>query len=220
MKMNFNLAKTNGTAVTRLKAWTINKVAFKGVELKTGTTSEGRVWKAMQFNFEGPDGIYSHMVFCPGEDGDKRVTGSTGGRDWELPSAMEQLQFTIAHVASALAPEAFEKLKGVELDLPKDFEKLVGIMQKALAKAIDKETNLKLVGNNKGYATVPSFININKTSKEAYISNNWLGDKVAFTPYETQKMNKAKTSTPTEVSNDEDSDSTTADSSDDIDFDI
>jgi hypothetical protein len=160
------------------------------------------------------------MVFCPGEDGDKRVTGSTGGRDWELPSAMEQLQFTIAHVASALAPEAFEKLKGVELDLPKDFEKLVGIMQKALAKAIDKETNLKLVGNNKGYATVPSFININKTSKEAYISNNWLGDKVAFTPYETQKMNKAKTSTPTEVSNDEDSDSTTADSSDDIDFDI
>ena len=214
--MNFNLSNTNGTAVTRLKPWTINKVVLKSVELKTGTSSEGREWKAMQFNFEGPDGIYEHKVFCPGEKGDERMTGITNGREWELPSAMEQLQFNIAHVCTVLAPDAFEKLKGVELDLPKDFEKLVKAVQQVLAKSLNVETNIKLIGNSEGYATVPNFVNINKTTKEAYISNNWLGENLGFSAYETQQMNKAKNSTPTPVIETEDVDT----SSDDDDIDL
>ena len=198
--MNFNLSKTNGTAVMRLKPWTISKVSLENVELKTGTSSEGREWKAMQFDFKGPDGIFEYKVFCPGEKGDERVVGNTNGRDWEMPSAMEQLQFAIAHICTALAPNEFEKLKGVELDLPKDFEKLVNAVKKVLAKAIGTETNIKLVGNSKGYADVPKFVNINRTSKDAYISNNWLGENLAFTAYEVQQMNKAKNSTPTPAS--------------------
>lgn len=214
--MNFNLSKTNGTAVTRLKPWTISKVSLQNVELKTGTSQEGREWKAMQFNFEGPEGIFEYKVFCPGEKGDERTTGNTNGKDWELPSAMEQLQFAIAHICTALAPNEFEKLKGVELDLPKDFEKLVTAVKKVLAKAIGVETNIKLVGNNKGYADIPKFVNINRTSKDAFISNNWLGENLAFTPYEVQQMNKAKNSTPTPAP---EADAATG-SSDDEDFDL
>ena len=208
--MNFNLSNTNGTAVTRLKPWTISKVSLKNVELKTGTSSEGRDWKAMQFTFEGENGIFEYKVFCPGEKGDERVTGTTNGREWEMPSAMEQLQFAIAHICTALAPAEFEKLKGVELDLPKDFEKLTNAVKKVLAKAIGVETNIKLIGNNKGYADVPKFVNINKTSKEAYISDNWIGENLAFSAYQLQQMKKAKNSTPTpapEVDADTDSDS-------------
>ena len=36
----FNLSNTNGIAVTRLQPWTINPVVFKGVEEKSGTTTE------------------------------------------------------------------------------------------------------------------------------------------------------------------------------------
>lgn len=208
--MNFNLSNTNGTAVTRLKPWTISKVSLKNVELKTGTSSEGRDWKAMQFTFEGENGIFEYKVFCPGEKGDERVTGTTNGREWEMPSAMEQLQFAIAHICTALAPAEFEKLKGVELDLPKDFEKLTNAVKKVLAKAIGVETNIKLIGNNKGYADVPKFVNINKTSKEAYISDNWIGENLAFSAYQLQQMKKAKNSTPTpapDVDADTDSDS-------------
>ena len=208
--MNFNLSNTNGTAVTRLKPWTISKVSLKNVELKTGTSPEGRDWKAMQFTFEGENGIFEYKVFCPGEKGDERVTGTTNGREWEMPSAMEQLQFAIAHICTALAPAEFEKLKGVELDLPKDFEKLTNAVKKVLAKAIGVETNIKLIGNNKGYADVPKFVNINKTSKEAYISDNWIGENLAFSAYQLQQMKKAKNSTPTpapEVDADTDSDS-------------
>ena len=214
--MNFNLSKTNGTAVTRLRPWTISKVSLENVELKTGTSSEGRDWKAMQFNFKGPDGIFEYKVFCPGEKGDERVVGTTDGREWQMPSAMEQLQFTIAHICTALAPEEYKKLQGIELDLPKDFEKLVNAVKKVLAKAIGTETNIKLIGNSKGYADVPKFININRTSKDAFISNNWLGENLAFTPYEVQQMNKAKSSTPTPVSEDDSID----DSADDDDIDL
>lgn len=214
--MNFNLSKTNGRAVTRLKPWTISKVSLKSVELKTGTSSEGRDWKAMQFNFEGEDGIFEYKVFCPGEKGDERISGNTNGRDWELPSALEQLQLSIAHICTALAPEEFKKLQGVELDLPKDFEKLVNAIKKVLAKAINVETTIKLIGNSKGYADIPKFVNINRTSKEAFISNNWLGDNLAFTPYEVQQMNKAKNSTPTPV----DEVDSTDDSGDDDDIDL
>lgn len=214
--MNFNLSNTNGTAVTRLKPWTISKVSLKNVELKTGTSSEGRDWKAMQFTFEGENGIFEYKVFCPGEKGDERVTGTTNGREWEMPSAMEQLQFAIAHICTALAPAEFEKLKGVELDLPKDFEKLTNAVKKVLAKAIGVETNIKLIGNNKGYADVPKFVNINKTSKEAYISDNWVGENLAFSAYQLQQMKKAKNSTPTPAP-EVDADS---DSSDDEDFDL
>lgn len=197
--MNFNLSKTNGTAVVRLKPWTISKVALKSVELKTGTSQEGRDWKAIQFNFEGDDGIFEYKVFCPGDKGDERTVGTTNGKDWELPSALEQLQFSIAHICTALAPEEFKKLQGIELDLPKDFEKLAKAVNQVLAKAIGVDTNIKLVGNNKGYADVPKFVNIYRTSKEAFISNKWLGENLAFTPYEVQQMTKAKNSTPTPV---------------------
>ena len=195
--MNFNLSKTNGTAVTRLRPWTISEVSLESVELKTGTSAEGREWKAMQFNFKGDDGIFEYKVFCPGDKGDERVVGNTNGRDWEMPSAMEQLQFAIAHICTALAPNEFEKLRGVELDLPKDFEKLTKAVRQVLAKAIGVKTHLKLVGNSKGFADVPKFVNINRTTKDAFISNNWIGENISFTPYEVQQMKKAANSTPT-----------------------
>lgn len=217
--MNFNLSNTNGTAITRLKPWTISKVSLESVELKTGTSSEGRDWKAMQFNFKGADGIFEYKVFCPGEKGDERIVGTgSDGKEWEMASAMEQLQFAIAHICTALAPAEFEKLKGVELDLPKDFEKLVMAVRKTLSKAIGVETNIKLVGNSKGFADVPKFVNINRTSKEAYLSNNWLGENLAFSPYEIQQMNKAAKSTPTPVSDIDDSDNSSEE--DDIDLGI
>lgn len=216
--MNFNLSKTNGTAVTRLKPWTISKVSLEDVELKTGTSSEGREWKAMQFNFKGPDGIFEYKVFCPGEKGDERVTGNTAGRDWEMPSALEQLQFAIAHICTALAPEEYKKLQGIELDLPKDFEKLTKAVKQVLAKAIGSDTNIKLIGNTKGYADVPKFVSINRSSKEAFISNNWLGENLAFTAYEIQQMKKAQSSTPTPVPETDSVEDSTED--DDIDLGI
>lgn len=216
----FNLNSTNTTATTRLQPWTINEVEFKGVELKTGTTKDGSEWKAMQFKFGGKNGIFEPMVFCPKPDGDKRLTGETGGKAWEMPSQMEQLMFTIAHVCGVLAPTNLEKLRKVSLNLPEEFEKLVDLVKKALSSAVGKTTNIKLIGDSRGYTSIPNFIKINRDTKEAYIYNNWLGESLAFNASELKKMEAAKNTKPTPIKSSE-FDSTPEDSKeDDIDFDI
>jgi hypothetical protein len=216
----FSLTNTNGSAVVRLQPWTINEVVFKGVELKTGTTKDGGIWKAIQFKFAGNNGIFEPMFFCPKEGGDQRPSGETNGRKWEMPSQMEQLAFAIAHVVGVMAPANYEKLKKVSLNLPADFEKLVETVKKAMASAVNKSTNIKLIADNRGYAAVPNFININKESGEAYISNNWVGENLAFSAYEIKKMEAAKNAKPTAV--EETSEDIAEDSSenDDLNFDI
>lgn len=217
----FNLTSTNTTAVTRLQPWTINEVVLKGVELKTGTSKEGNNWKAIQFKFAGNGGIFEPMIFCPKEDGgDVRPSGESNGRRWEMPSALEQLQFTIAHIVGTLVPSNFEKLQKISLELPAEFDKLVDTVKKALAPAFNKSTNIKLIGDNRGYAAIPNFININKDSGEAYISNNWIGDNLAFSAYEIKKMEAAKNAKPTEVSEAPADDIDSSDDNNDLDFDI
>lgn len=216
----FSLTNTNGSAVTRLQPWTINEVVLKGVELKTGTTKDGNTWKAMQIKFAGNNGIFEPMFFCPKEGGDQRPSGETNGRKWEMPSQMEQLAFAIAHVVGVLAPANYEKLKKVSLNLPADFEKLVETVKKALSSAVNKSTNIKLIADNRGYAAIPNFININKESGEAYISNNWIGENLAFSAYEIKKMEAAKTAKPSEIKDDVEETVDTAEDNDDLDFDI
>jgi hypothetical protein len=219
--MTFNLNNVNGTAVVRLKAWGIYDVVFKGIELVKGKNKEGNEWKAMKIKFSGEEGIFEPLVFCPGEGGGERVTGETGGKKWELPSALEQLQCSVAHVMANLAPEMMEKFSKAAsgLAIPEDFEKLVEIMNKALAKAVNKQTKLKLIGNNKGYASLPNFVGINKEG-EVYINNNWLGDTVAFSDYEVKKMNEQKNAKPTAVKDDVDNTDDTAAGNEDLDFEV
>lgn len=213
----FNLTNTKATAITRVQPWTINEVQFKGVEERSGNTKDGGVWKAIQFKFAGANGVFEPMFFCPKEDGDQRMTGETAGRKWELPSAVEQLQFTIAHVVGTLAPANFEKLQNISIELPKDFSKLVDVVKKATASAVNKTTNIKVIGDNKGYAAVPNFISINREGV-AYISNNWVGENLAFTASELKKKETQAKAKPTAV-NDVAPDST-EDANSDLDFDI
>lgn len=200
--MKFNLANTSGSATSRLKPWGIYAVEFKGIENKTGTTKDGRTWKAFQLKFEAPEGTYEQMFFCPGEGGDKRRTGETGGRKWELPSEMENFAGNIAHFVSVMNPEGFTKIQGkLNLDLPREFDKLVEVLVAALKSAIGRTFYLKLVGNNRGYADIPSLIRISKEGN-AFPANNWLSStegRLAFSPYEMREKDKAAATTPTQM---------------------
>lgn len=217
----FNFTNTKTSATVRLKPWTINPVIFKGVELKTGTNKDGEVWKAIQFKFSGDSGIFEPMFFCPKDGGDQRPSGKTGDREWVMPSQVEQLSFNIAHVVGTLAPANFEKLKKVSLNLPEDFEKLVKYVQDATKSAVNTSTNIKLVADSRGYAAVPNVVNIHPTEGYCYLSDNWIGENLAFSAYEIKKMNQAKSAKPTNVDNDDlNTDSDKEEDNSDLDFDI
>lgn len=218
MGMTFNLANTKGTATMRLKAWNIYNVVFKGIEYVEGVNKDGKVWKAFKTKFSNEEGIFEPLTFCPGEKGDERLTGESGGKPWELPSAMESLMLTVAHLGEHLAPERFEKMRKVAFNIPEDFKKLVDTLSKVLEPAVNKSTQIKLVGNKKGYATIPNFISISKEG-EVYTSDNWLGDNLAFTDYQVKQMQKQKDAKPTDMPTDN-VDDVSAGSNNDLDFEI
>lgn len=220
MGLTFNLNNVNGTATVRLKPWGIYDVVLKSIELVSGTNKEGKTWKGLKLKFSGEQGVFEPVIFCPA-DNDERPHGESDGNKWELPSSMEVLQCAIAHIVKILAPDMQEKLiKGASgLVLPDEFEKLVKILNTVLSKSFNKQTKIKIAGDNKGYATLPKYVSINKDG-EAYLSNNWLGDNLAFTASEVKSMEKQKNAKPTDMKASEDKlDETDTDNSD-LDFDV
>lgn len=206
--MNFNLTSTTGAASSHIKAFEISKVIFEGIELKTGTSKNGRDWKAFQLNFKGDGWTFNPMFFCPGEDGEKRVSGETDGRKWEVPSSMEDLIHNVAHFMFVISPEGFEKIKGkLSLELPAEFDKLVEILSKATKNAIGKEFYIKTVANNQGFANLPRSVKINSKTGESYFANNWIStdaNKLTFTAAELKSKAALENMKPSSMDKDDD----------------
>lgn len=226
MGMTFGIGKeTVGTssAQPRLKGNNIHEVIFKGItyaEFKN-KNDEANPYKVMKVSFVNEDGVYEETIFAPKEGDDVRGTAKGSGK--EMPSNLERFRFTLAHIGEQLAPANYEKFKGMAFDLPSEFKKLVETFGKVVAPAINKKTKLKLVANKKGEATLPFFVNLSKDGT-AFVSNNWLGEKVFFSDYEVDQMNKQATAKPSAMNDTvEDGISEGVDSSavnTDLDFDV
>lgn len=226
MGMTFGIGKdTVGTssAQPRLKANTIHEVIFKGVsyaELKN-KNDESNPYKVMKVLFANEDGVYEETLFAPKEGDDVRSSSKDTGK--ERPSNLERFKFTLAHIGEQLAPANYEKFKGMAFNLPEEFKKLVETFAKVVTPAVNKKTKLKLVANKKNEATLPFFVNLSKDGT-AFVSNNWLGDKVFFSDYEVDQMSKQTVAKPSAM-NDivEDGvaeDATTSGANSDLDFDV
>lgn len=199
MKIGFNGVNGTSSAQPKLKAWQIHEVTFKGVEFSSfaGKKDPNATWMVMRTKFENKDGIFEETTFCP-KDGDE-VRSKNGDR--ENPSNLERFQFFVAQLGQQLEPERFKKFQTAQFDLPGDFEKMVKTLNDCLKPSIGKTVKLKLIGNKKGEAVLPYFVNLNREG-QPYTSNNFLGDKVFFTPYELETMEKQKAVKPTDMAAD------------------
>lgn len=196
MKIGFGNVKGVSSAQPKLKPWQIHEVTFNGVEYSefSGKKDPSAVWKVMKVRFSNSDGLFEETIFCP-KDGDE-VRPKNGER--ENPSQLERFQFFVAQLGEQLVPERYEKFKKIEYEFPADFERFVKNLNETLKPMIGKTVKLKLIGNKKGEAVLPYFVNISREGV-AYISNNFLGDKVFFTPYELESMEKQKNAKPTDM---------------------
>jgi hypothetical protein len=197
--MKFGLKNVKGTATNRLKAWNIYKVVLRDITYEHGTSKAGKDWQGMKVSFAGEAGSFDKTFFCPSEGGDERMSGESNGRKWTLPSNVEVFERTLAHLGENLSPEKYKKFKGLEFNLPDEFEKLVVTFKEAMSPAINKETSLKLIANKQGYADIPNFVSISSKTDEAFISNNWIGKNVTFSDREMENMRKAKEAKPSEA---------------------
>lgn len=226
MGMNFNLSNVTGTSMPKLAPNKIHEVIFKGItyqEMKN-KKDEANPHRVMKARWENADGYYEETIWAPKEGDEKRTTTKKGDVERENPSNLERFERTLAHIGEQLAPVTYEKFKGLTFDLPSEFEKLAKTFIKVTEKSVNKAVKLKLVKNKKDEASLPYFVNLSKEGK-AYISNNWLGDKVFFSPFEIEQMEKQTTAKPTnmpdEVVNDDlDAAAAVSDENGDIDFDV
>ena len=117
------------SSVNYLKPWTITeKVSFKEVsEPITGKTKDGGEWKAWDFVFESPEGIYSERIFEP----TTTERGQYNGK--ELPTDFERSQQFVVQVLAAYNPKGLDKLRTLTATGKiKSFEQFIAAVKKLL----------------------------------------------------------------------------------------
>lgn len=190
----------------RLRPWDIYEVKFVEAKYETfeGKKEEnkGQIYEALTVRFENEDGYYEERIFNPGEKGNERFKNKTAeGHEYESASPMEKLRIFIAQMLTVLAPEKMPKM--VEL-APKvtSFKQLVEVFAKLLEGAKGKTTHLKLAGKtdktNRIVPCLPKFAGVNKQG-ELFTADNFIGDKLFFSPYEEGKQKEYRKAKPTDM---------------------
>lgn len=203
---DFNISNTPAvsTSKKRLAPWNIYPVTFNGCEIvefdgKKDTTQH---YKTLRVSFEGENGYYTETIFFPKEsDGVRQKYQNSQGHEYETPSNWERTKTFIAQLATVLNPKGFEKMQEMSSKF-KGFED----MCKALIAITDPKkgtkTNLKLVGRTKQDGTVepvlPKFVVVNKEG-ELFVSDNFIGENLYFTPYEEGKRAEFQNAKPTKM---------------------
>jgi hypothetical protein len=128
----------------------------------------------------------------------------------------------IAQVAEVLNPEGFKKMQAASSKF-RTFDDVARAFVQITDKVKGKETKLKLVGRTKDgaiRAALPKFVAVNKQG-ERFTCDNFLGDRLFFSPYEEGKRAEYLSAKPTPMSKpakSTDLDVDTAQDSEEIDF--
>ena len=202
MSMNFGFSTESAVRNTRrpLAPWGIYKVKFTGAEISEfkGHKDPNAVYKVLRFNFENEDGYYSESLFFPKEGDDQRRSYESNGGTVQMPSNLEVTMATVKQTLQVLCPKGYEAVQKASIKF-KSFDDVANAAVKVLDKVKGTETNIKLTGrtrDGKVVAQIPRLVGINKEG-EAFIADNYKGDKLYFSDYEEKKIAEMKKAEPT-----------------------
>ena len=176
---NFGISKESAIKTVRpqLKPWNIYDVKFLGCEVRefAGKKDPSVVYKVLDIKFENEEGYFTVTKFFPkaGDDKRKEVDAKNGGKR-ELPSNFEELMNVVKQTAEVLTPEGFKKMSELS----------------AKFKSFDD------VANNRVVAEIPSITGV--FDGTATITDNYIGNKLFFTPYQEQKREEYLKSKPSD----------------------
>ena len=172
-----------------LAPWGIYKVKFTGAEVVTfkGHKDPNAEYKVLRFNFENEDGYYSESLFFPKDGDDQRRSYESNGGTVQMPSSLELTMAVVKQTLQVLSPKGYAAVQKASTKF-KSFDDVANAAVQVLDKVKGIETNLKLTGrvkDGKVVAQIPRLVGIK--NGEAFISNNYIGDKLYFTDYEEGK---------------------------------
>lgn len=209
--MSFSFGQTAGasqsTVKPRLEGNMIHEVKFDDcvIEDIQGVKDPSTVYKVLKLKFSNDDGTFEHTIFEPKADDFERknneVTLKSGEKsNIPQPSGVESMMLLFKHAIDVINPVIAGQIDKGEKNLgAPDWIGLRQIVAKILNAGKGIDTKIKLLKNKKGEAIFPGFFaSVNKENK-AYIRNNFIGPKVAFSTYEIDRIKKEASATPTKV---------------------
>lgn len=217
----FSFSTTAGASQSNvkpaLKGNAIYDVMFDGCEVKNfdGKKDPTKKFKTIVLKFSNDDGGFEHTIFEPTkngymgksdfERGESKFKDSKTGETRSIPQAsnVESMMLLFKHAIDAIHPAFGAAIDSGEKEVaPKNWDDLREIVSAILNKKKGAETKIKLVTNQKGEPKFPGFFAAVNRDGDSYIKNNFIGKKVAFTPYELTKINDAATAKPTVMDDD------------------
>lgn len=190
------------SSLKQLDPYAIHTVKY--VESKTdsfqGKSDPTRTFNVLRVRFSNEDGYYEETIFFPTpQDAERRKFENSDGTTREVASNWERTKFFMAQVMEILNPDGYKKFCAASSQF-KSFDDMAAAFIKVLTPAVGKETKLKLMGRTDANGNVrpclPNFVGVNREGK-AFVSTNFIGDRVFFTTYEEGKVQQFKNAKPT-----------------------
>lgn len=223
--LNFGTVSKVSTEVSGsfLRPWNIyTDVKFEGIsDVVTGSKQSGGSWRAWDFTFTCPQGSYKERIFEPNEQGqERRMVANSNGHESPMPSDMERILYFAAQVVDTFAHDKYEKYVAACAKIS-TFDQFIALLHKVLDGS-KVTTSLLLAGRKDKsgtiYAALPNFVRINSKTGEAFMSEKFLGDNLAFSPWELSQKKAYETAKPTKM--EENDIDTSTDSDDNFDLDL
>ena len=202
--MNFAISKESAVRNVRrqLAPWNIYDVTFVGCEVREfkGTKDPNVTYQVLDIKFENEDGYFTVTRFFPkqGDDVRRKLPNKKGG-EREVASNFEELMNIVKQTAEVLTPEGFKKMSELSSKF-KSFDDVAKALIAITDKVKGTKTKIKLVGrtrDNRVVAEIPTITSV--FEGVATITDNYIGNKLFFTPYEEGKRNEYLKGTPTDM---------------------
>lgn len=204
MSFNFGLSAESAVRSTihPLAPWEIHDVEFKGAEIRKfqGKKDPNAVYELLTIKYENEDGYFNVDLFFPkdGDDVRPEFDGQNGGKV-HMASSFENTMAIIKQTVQILNPKGFDTLQKASVKCT-SFEQLAGMVVKVLTPVIGKKIKIKLTGRNrdgKVVAQIPRILALNK-EEEVFICDNYIGEKLFWSDYETTKRDEFLKAKPTD----------------------
>lgn len=209
--MSFSFNTTAGTSQStsrpRLSGNNIYEVKFDGCEIQDiqGVKDASAVYKVLKLKFSNEDGTFEHTIFEPRPEDFQRRETEFKNRNGNIekipqPSNVENMMLLFKHAIDAINPAIAKDIDDNKRNLgANDWVGLRELVAKILNAGKGVTVKIKLLKNNKGEAIFPGYFTGLDREGKTYVRNNFIGNKVAFSTYELQKINSEVTARPTKV---------------------
>lgn len=197
---------SQNTAKPRLAGNDIYTVKFDGCEIVDiqGVKDTSMLYKVLKLKWSNEDGSFEHTVFEPQEKDFSRTENeykdSKTGETKKIPqtSGVENMMLLFKHAIDTINPKIAKAIDEQTQNLgAKDWDTMRKLVSQILDAGKDTEMQIKLLKNSKGEAIFPGyFAGITKESK-AYVKNNFIGKKLAFSAYEQTRISNEASAKPT-----------------------